>query len=58
MNNYLETIDEAISQLHSRWHSHDYYLKQDYDRDLIGLIELRSFVEEAMEKCTLYPLTR
>lgn len=46
MNNYLETIDEAISQVHSRRSRDDYYTIYEYNRDLQGLIELRSFVEK------------
>lgn len=49
MNSYLETIDEAIAQVHSRFYGHGYYPAEDYNRDLQGLIELRSFVEGVLE---------
>ena len=48
MNNYLETIDDAIAQVHSRFYGHSYYPAEDYNRDLQNLIELRSFVEQAV----------
>lgn len=50
MNKYLETIDAAISAVHSKRYSNDYYPMSDYDQDLENLLELRSFVEQAIEK--------
>ena len=53
MNRHLETIDDAISQSHSRRARDDYYTLYEYERDLDELYELRSFVEKALEtECT------
>lgn len=49
MNKYLETIDTAISAVHAKRYSQDYYPMSDYDRDLQNLIELRSFIEQTIE---------
>lgn len=46
---YLDTVDAAISTVHSKWWSGDYYSKVDYETDLGNLIELRSFVEEMID---------
>ena len=48
MNSYLDTIDAAISNVHSRWQDPYPYSAAEYERDLQNLFELRSFVEEAI----------
>jgi hypothetical protein len=49
MNKYLETIDTAISAVHSKRYSDDYYTMSEYAQDLQNLLELRSFVEQTIE---------
>ena len=49
MNNYLETIDKAISATHSLYHNNDFYFMTEYESDLQNLLELRSFVEFAFD---------
>lgn len=57
MNRHLETIDAAIANLHSRCQDPYPYSAADYDRDLQNLIELRSFVETAVDIQTAYEET-
>ena len=45
MNSYLDTIDKAINAVHSKAWSERPDSSEQYDADLQGLIELRSFVE-------------
>jgi hypothetical protein len=45
MNSYLDTIDAAIANVHSRWQDPYPYSLKEYERDLQNLIELRSFIE-------------
>lgn len=47
---YLETIDRAISATHSLYYNSDYYPMSEYESDLQNLLELRSFVAQAIKE--------
>lgn len=49
MNKHLETIDAAINALHSKAWSDRPDSSEQYDANLANLIELRSFVETAID---------
>jgi hypothetical protein len=49
MNNYLETIDNAINAVHSKAWSDRPDSSEKYDANLLALIELRSFIEFAFD---------
>jgi hypothetical protein len=48
MNRYLDTIDTAISAVHSKAWSGRSDSSEEYDANLLALIELRSFMESQM----------
>lgn len=49
MHNHIETIDNAISAVHSRYMSDSCYSTASYVQDLQNLVAVRAFIEDLMQ---------